>query len=402
MVRLLPLRHRRRAGLQPALLPDARSAGRHAQRLRHVRRGVRGPPARRRGLRPLRRPGRPQDDAGVVAPDHGRRDGPDRPDCRRTARSASGRRSCWWCCGSSRASASAASGAARCCWRSSIPVAKRAAFTGPGRRWACPADCCSRPACSRRSRRGSPRPQFLAWGWRVPFLSRVVLIGVGLFIRLRVLETPSFEQAQGARAASRASPLLEVFREHPREVLVGMGMRFAQNVIFYIYTVFVLSYGEKTLGYPRGVMLRGVDARVVDRPDHDSVLVASLGPHRAAAGLPGGRDHLAARRVPVLLAARAGPAFVGDRDGAGDEHRARHDVRPDGGDFSELFGTRVRYTGASLVYQLTSVVPAAWRRSSRRCCWRGMGQRRWRPTWSRAARSQSWRRCFCRRRIEYN
>src|SRR5678816_4820046 len=53
-------------------------------------------------------------------------------------------------------------------------------------------------------------------------------------------------------------PLVDLFREHPREVLVGMGIRFAQNLVFYIYTVFVLGYGEKTLGYPRSVMLRGV------------------------------------------------------------------------------------------------------------------------------------------------
>jgi MFS family permease len=94
-----------------------------------------------------------------------------------------------------------------------------------------------------------PEDAFLAWGWRVPFLVSIVLIGIGLFIRLRILETPAFEKLKETRRESR-NPLVDVFREHPREVLIGMGMRFAQNVLFYIYTVFVLSYGEATLGYP--------------------------------------------------------------------------------------------------------------------------------------------------------
>ena len=102
-----------------------------------------------------------------------------------------------------------------------------------------------------------PEPAFLAWGWRIPFLLSIVLVVIGLFIRLRVMESPSFARLRDARGESRM-PLVDLFREHPREVLVGMGIRFAQNLVFYIYTVFVLSYGAKTLGYPRSVMLRGV------------------------------------------------------------------------------------------------------------------------------------------------
>src|SRR5262249_24506629 len=77
------------------------------------------------------------------------------------------------------------------------------------------------------------------------------------FIRLRILETPSFRKLKEARGPSRA-PLVALFRERPREVLIGMGMRFAQNVLFYVYTVFVLGYGQTVLGYPRTLMLRGV------------------------------------------------------------------------------------------------------------------------------------------------
>jgi MHS family shikimate/dehydroshikimate transporter-like MFS transporter len=200
-----------------------------------------------------------------------------------------------------------------------------------------------------------PEPEFLAWGWRVPFLISVLLVGVGLFIRLRILESPSFERLKEARRESRA-PLLDVFREHPREVLIGMGMRFAQNVIFYIYTVFVLSYGEKTLGYPRGVMLRGVmiasflglfaiplwshlSDRVGRRPVYLAGSVISL---------------LAA--FPFFWMIGRGPALVSIAMVL--VMNIGHDMMygPMAATLSELFGTHVRYSGASLVYQLTSVV----------------------------------------------
>ena len=200
-----------------------------------------------------------------------------------------------------------------------------------------------------------PEPAFLAWGWRVPFLLSVVLVGIGLFVRLRILESPSFEKLKDARGESR-TPLLDVFREHPREVAIGMGMRFAQNVIFYIYTVFVLSYGEKTLGYPRGVMLRGVmiasfiglfatpfwshlSDRIGRRPIYLTGVVFSL-----------------AFAFPFFWLVERGPAFVPVAMILA--MNIGHDMMygPMAATLSELFGTRVRYSGASLTYQLTSGV----------------------------------------------
>jgi len=200
-----------------------------------------------------------------------------------------------------------------------------------------------------------PEPAFLAWGWRVPFLVSVVLVGVGLFIRLRVLESPSFEKLKDAQLESRA-PLLDVFRHHRREVLIGMGMRFAQNVIFYIYTVFVLSYGEKTLGYPRAVMLGGV------------MLASFIG----LFAIPFW-SHLSDRigRRPIYLTGalfslfmvfpffwmiERGPAFVAIAMVL--VMNIGHDMMygPMAATLSELFGTHVRYSGASLVYQLTSAL----------------------------------------------
>ena len=200
-----------------------------------------------------------------------------------------------------------------------------------------------------------PEASFLSWGWRIPFLISVLLVAVGLFIRLRVLESPAFERVRDARSESRA-PLLDVFRDHPREVLIGMGMRFAQNVIFYIYTVFALGYGERTLGYPRSVMLRAV------------MISSALGIVTTPFW-----SHLSDRigRRPVYLAGGvssllvAFPFFWLINRGAGYVTLAMilamnigHDMMygPMAATLSELFGTRVRYSGASLVYQATSVV----------------------------------------------
>ncbi len=195
---------------------------------------------------------------------------------------------------------------------------------------------------------------FAAWGWRLPFLLSVLLVGVGLFVRLRILETPAFAKLKEAGRESSV-PLLDLFREHPREVLVGMGMRFAQNVLFYIYTVFVLSYGEKTLGYPRGVLLRGVMLTsvvgLVSTPFW-SHLSDRLG--RRPVYLTGALVS-AAVALPFFWLIERGPGFVALALVLA--LNVGHDMMygPMAAVFSELFGTRVRYTGASLVYQLTSV-----------------------------------------------
>jgi len=199
-----------------------------------------------------------------------------------------------------------------------------------------------------------PEGDFLAWGWRVPFLLSVVLVGVGLFIRLQILETPAFTKLKEAQRESRA-PLLDVFREHPREVLIGMGMRFAQNVIFYVYTVFVLSYGEKTLGYPRSVMLRGVMiASVIGLVSIPlwSYLSDRIG--RRPVYLFGAVFSLLIA-FPFFWMIERGPAFIGIAMVLA--MNVGHDMMygPMAACLSELFGTHVRYSGVSIVYQLASV-----------------------------------------------
>jgi MFS transporter, MHS family, shikimate and dehydroshikimate transport protein len=194
---------------------------------------------------------------------------------------------------------------------------------------------------------------FLVWGWRVPFLISVVLVGIGLFIRFRIVETPSFARVQQARTESRL-PLLDLLREHPREVLIGMGVRFAQNVVFYIYTVFVLSYAE-AVGHPRSVMLRAVMLTAVI-----GLFTIPLWSHLS--DRIGRRPVYLAGAVTSLLIAfpffwmvERGPVFIALAMILA--MNVGHDMMygPMAAWLSELFGTRVRYTGASLTYQLTSV-----------------------------------------------
>jgi metabolite-proton symporter len=196
---------------------------------------------------------------------------------------------------------------------------------------------------------------FMSWGWRVPFLASAVLVGVGLFIRLRIMESPAFERVKESKTEA-PRPIVDVVRKYPREVLVAMGMRVAENGCFYILTVFVLAYGEEELGLAKGTMLTGV------------IIAAAIG--LVTVPLWG---HVSDRvgRKPLYLAGAvittlwAFPLFglintespvliwlsiaVGINLG--------HDLMygPQGAYFSELFGTRVRYSGASLGYQLASV-----------------------------------------------
>ena len=96
--------------------------------------------------------------------------------------------------------------------------------------------------------------QFQAWGWRIPFLLSVVLIGVGYFLRTRVAESPVFEQMR-ERRAQRSAPLAEVLRTSRRELVVAIGLFIANNMVGYILIAFINSYGTRTLGLSSTTML---------------------------------------------------------------------------------------------------------------------------------------------------
>jgi MHS family shikimate/dehydroshikimate transporter-like MFS transporter len=197
---------------------------------------------------------------------------------------------------------------------------------------------------------------FLDWGWRLPFLLSAALIAVGMFIRLRLLETPAFARLQ-ADGKREARPLVTAIRDYRRSLLLAMGMRVAENGLFYIYTVFVLSYGPTALGVTRSTMLWGVTLaaamglvaipcfgalsdRVGRRPVYLFGALFSLVYALPFFWL------LETRSTPIIWAAIVGGVAIG--------HNAMYG--PQAAYFSELFGAGVRYSGASLAYQLASIL----------------------------------------------
>jgi MHS family shikimate/dehydroshikimate transporter-like MFS transporter len=201
-----------------------------------------------------------------------------------------------------------------------------------------------------------PEDQFLSWGWRCPFLLGILLVGVGLFIRLQILETPAFAKVQGTSGVARI-PILEVLRSHPRNVVLAMGARFAENVSFYLFTAWILTYVTVQLKLPKSVALQALLAAsavefftipafgaLSDRLGRRPVYMAGA----ALMGLFAFPFFwmVDTRSAPVILLALVLVLAVA--------HAAMYG--PQAAFFSELFGTNVRYSGASLGYQLASAL----------------------------------------------
>ena len=104
--------------------------------------------------------------------------------------------------------------------------------------------------------------QFLSWGWRIPFALSLILVGVGLYIRLGILETPVFSKLVAERKIERA-PMLAVIQQYPKEILLSALARMAEQAPFYIFTAFVFSYGTGTLHVSRDFLLTAVLAASV-------------------------------------------------------------------------------------------------------------------------------------------
>ena len=201
-----------------------------------------------------------------------------------------------------------------------------------------------------------PEEQFYSWGWRVPFLLSAVLVAVGLLIRLRIVETPAFERIKETHAESRR-PIVEVVLTHPKEVLLGIGARLAENGSFYIYTVFVLVYATQKVGVDRQTALSGIligascmlfaipfCGALSDRLGRRPVYLFGAGFTALFAYplfwlLDTGSPPLIWLALSVALVFAHAPMYG-----------------PQAAFLSELFGTRVRYSGASLGSQLSSVI----------------------------------------------
>src|SRR3989440_2522383 len=100
-------------------------------------------------------------------------------------------------------------------------------------------------------------PAFLSWGWRIPFALSIVLVAIGLYIRLRILETPVFARLQREKRIER-TPMLEVLKRHPKEIILSAFARMAEQAPFYIFTAFIFSYATGELHVTRNFLLAAV------------------------------------------------------------------------------------------------------------------------------------------------
>jgi MHS family shikimate/dehydroshikimate transporter-like MFS transporter len=200
-----------------------------------------------------------------------------------------------------------------------------------------------------------PPEQFLSWGWRVPFLVSIVLVAVGLFVRLKILETPAFQQMQESGGSSEL-PVLDVFRYHWRSLLLTMGAFFLLNGGFYVTVTFMLAYGTQNIGVDSGTMLTGVLIA-------GTVQIFAIGAFAALSDRVGRRPVYLGGAVFLLLFSF--PLFWMVNTGVAPLIWLAMSIAivalgamygPSGAFFSELFSTRVRYSGASLGYQLASAV----------------------------------------------
>ncbi|MFI8291529.1 MFS transporter [Streptomyces sp. NPDC085614] len=207
---------------------------------------------------------------------------------------------------------------------------------------------------------------FLSWGWRVPFLLSGVLVIVGLWIRLSVDESPVFKAALAAAEERKAAadhvekmPLVAVLRHHWRDVLVAMGARMAENISYYVITAFILVYATTSVGLSKQTAL-------------NAVLIASA-VHFAVIPAWGALSDRIGRRPVYLIGAIGVGAWMYpffaliDSGGFGALllavtvglilHGAMY--APQAAFFSEMFATRMRYSGASIGAQFSSVAAGA-------------------------------------------
>lgn len=198
--------------------------------------------------------------------------------------------------------------------------------------------------------------QFFAFGWRIPFLSSAALVLVGLYVRLTITETPIFREAVNRRERVRV-PLLAVFCDHPGALLVGTMVSLATFVLFYLMTVFALSWGTTALGYNReqflvmqlfGVVFFAlaipVGALLAERGRRPTLIwvtsaIGGFGLIMAPMFVSG--------KVGTMLMMAIGLSLMGLTYG------------PLGTVLSELFPTAVRYTGSSLTFNFAGIFGAS-------------------------------------------
>ena len=197
--------------------------------------------------------------------------------------------------------------------------------------------------------------QFLVWGWRIPFFLSILLVVIGLYIRLNILETPVFSRLVAENKIER-TPMLEVLKRQPAEILLSALARMGEQAPFYIYTAFVFTYGTKVLGVARDLLLTAVMTA--------SVLAFFTIPFSGYLS-----DRIGRKRMYMIGAALTGvfgfiyfallnTSIPGWIFLAVILSLIPHNMMygPQAALIAESFTGRLRYSGASLGYQLASVI----------------------------------------------
>jgi metabolite-proton symporter len=198
--------------------------------------------------------------------------------------------------------------------------------------------------------------QFFAFGWRLPFLSSAVLVFLGLYVRLTITETPVFREALN-RGQPVKVPLLAVFRDYTRALIAGIAVSLATFVLFYLMTVFALSWGTSALHYSRQkfLLMQLFDILFFALTIPISAIVAERGRRRVMIAVTIGiflfglvlAPMFVAGTTGALLMMAVGLSLMGITYG------------PLGTLISELFPTKVRYTGSSLAFSLAGILGAS-------------------------------------------
>ena len=198
-------------------------------------------------------------------------------------------------------------------------------------------------------------PSFVTWGWRVPFLASIVLVAIGLYVRLRVLESPAFSQVKRENAVAR-TPVLQVLREQPREVLTSAFIRMSEQAPFYIFVTFVLDYGTGHLGLSKDSLL------------NDTLIAAAIG--LISVPLFGYLSDLIGRKLMYGIGIVCVALFAFPYYGLLNTKTSGlillgivvslifHDMQygPQAALIAESFGPTTRYSGAGMGYQFASVI----------------------------------------------
>jgi metabolite-proton symporter len=197
---------------------------------------------------------------------------------------------------------------------------------------------------------------FLAWGWRVPFLLSVVLVAVGWWVRVSLEETPVFQKLAQKEDAIPRAPLIEALQRRPGGIAIGAGLRLGENICYYVLTAFSITYVTEVVHFSRALalnaLLAGAAVEMVAMPFF-SWLSDKIGRRPVYAIGAGGMAvwafaffrMLDTGVTPIVILAVIGGLIC---------HGAMYG--PQAAFIAELFPTRFRYSGASFAYQATSIV----------------------------------------------